>query len=246
MQRSNTGWPGATDSGPAGGDAEVLARMAAGALGFTVRCTPRRRTVLASVPDGRILFVKLRRGRSADARAEWHWLHLLPMLGIDVPPPVAFLRLGARRTLLCTAAAPGRPCDAWLAAARRSGDPTAALRFACDRIAPRIRCLHDQGIVCRDLYWNHLFAPGLDSERVVLLDVERVFRPRLWLRRWIVKDLAGLLSSVPGDLPTPKQRLRFLRSYLGPDWDDRRLRRRLGRDVYRKALRIRAHEPRYG
>jgi hypothetical protein len=115
-------------------------------------------------------------------------------------------------------------------------------------VAKAVRRLHDQGLVFRDLYWNHLFARDLspDSEPV-FLDVERVFRPRWRWERWVVKDLAGLLASVPAALALRAgDGVRFLRSYLGADWPLRSRRHRLMRKIAAKAARIRAHRPRYG
>lgn len=246
MQRSNTAADELVADDDLGGDSILLGRVVAGALGYTVRCTPRRRTVVATASDGRVLFVKLRRGRLRDAKAEWRWLHLLPMLGVRTARPVALARLPRGQSALCTLAATGRPCDALLAEALLQGRRGLALAFACRVVAPLVRGLHDRGIAVRDLYWNHLFAADLAADEVVLLDVERVFRPRLRRRRWVVKDLAGLLASVPGDLPALRDRLAFLRAYLGGGGMARRERRRLGRDVLRKAERIRAHAPRYG
>jgi hypothetical protein len=236
MQASNNG------ASPAA-VAAAVAGLWRGSLGFTVRCTPRRRVLVASA-DGSILFAKLRDGRRRDARAEWHWLHALPALGLRVPLPVAFDRAGSR-TLVCTAAAPGRPLDVLLRAAVRR-DPAAALRYACRVVAPVVRRLHDAGLVFRDLYWNHLFAHSIaGGDEPVFVDVERVFRPRWRRRRWIVKDLAGLSASLPVAAP-PRALLRFLRSYLGDGRPGRAARRGLARDVARKAARIRAHEPRHG
>lgn len=244
MRASNSGTD-PTERPAFRGIPEVVDRVFAGGQGFTVRCTPHRRTVMVRSEDGATLFVKLRDGRLADARAEWHWLHVLPMLGLGVPQPVAFERRGSR-SCLCTAAAPGRALDAQIVEALRAGGGDAVVAFACGAVAPLVRRLHDQGLVFRDLYWNHLFARSLaPSEEVVFVDVERVFRPRLFLWRWGVKDLAGLASSYPGTL-SPRAALRFLWAYLDDHARDRRLRRKLFRAARRKAERIRRHVPRYG
>jgi hypothetical protein len=69
-----------------------------------------------------------------------------------------------------------------------------------------------------------------------------VFRPRFRVRRWLVKDLAGLRASVPVALPE-RAMLRFARAYLQEPLS---LHRRLLRAVVAKAARIRARRPRYG
>ncbi|MGE3175699.1 MAG: lipopolysaccharide kinase InaA family protein [Planctomycetota bacterium] len=245
MQASNKGTdPSAHGLG--GAVPAVVDAMFAGAAGYTVRCTPHRRTVMARTDDGLVLFGKLRDGAGALARAEWHWLHVLPMLGIAVPQPMAFERRGGS-SLLCTAAVPGRPLDAVLLESHRHGRFAAAVRFACEVVAPRIAALHDHGLVFRDLYWNHLFATSLrpDAE-LSFVDVERVFRPR-WRRfRWWIKDLAGLLASLPVE-PSTRDAGRFLCAYLGHrGMRDRRAVHRWFAACRRKARRIRAHAPRYG
>jgi hypothetical protein len=245
MQSGNNGGQSAPVEAFRAGVPAVVERVLAGGQGFTVRCTPHRRTVMVHTDDGDTLFVKLRQGRHADARAEWHWLHVLPMLGLQVPQPVTLERRG-RQSVLCTMQAPGRPLDALLAEALRAGERARVLRFCCTAVAPRVQRLHDQGLVFRDLYWNHLFAQSLDAAAdITFVDVERVFRPRWRAWRWGVKDLAGLAASFPEVVP-PRAGMRFLVAYLGERAGDRRLRRRLFEAVRRKAARIRAHQPRYG
>jgi len=179
--------------------ASAVRGLWSGSLGCTVRCVPTRRTVATAV-DGSWLFGKWRLGARRAAAAEWRWLHLLPMLGLRVPQPVAWLGRG-RRTLLVTAGLPGRGVDAWAVDAAREGWLPELVAWACRHMAPLVRRLHDRGLVYRDLYWNHVFVddPRRDAAPA-LLDVERVFQPRWRLRRWRIKDLAGLLASVPVEL----------------------------------------------
>ncbi|HEX6811907.1 MAG TPA: lipopolysaccharide kinase InaA family protein [Planctomycetota bacterium] len=223
------------------GYGEAVAAMWAGALGHTVRCVPTRRTVVVAVAGG-WLFGKWRRGRERDAAAEWRWLHMLPLLGIHAAAPVAWVG-DRRRSLLVTAGLPGRSLDAWAVDAARGGWLPQLVAWACSDVAPVVRRLHDQGLVYRDLYWNHVMAtdPRLGGEPR-FLDVERVFEPRWRKRRWIVKDLAGLWASVPIALPE-RCGLRFLRHYLGLPL---RAHRRLILAIAAKARRIRQHVPRYG
>jgi hypothetical protein len=206
-----------------------------------VRCVPTRRTVTCALGKQR-LFGKWRLGQRRLAAAEWHWLHVLPMLGLRVPAPLCWLGEG-RRTLLVTAAVAGRPMDAWIVEAQQGGWLPQLAVFACRKVAPVVRRLHDHGLVYRDLYWNHVFAedPRADGA-VALIDVERVLRPRGWWRRWVVKDLAGLLASSPAPVPD-RVGLRFLRACVrGPLRDHRAL----VAAIVNKAQRIRRHVPRYG
>ena len=243
MHASNKPYPAVPETFAllAAGHADAVAAMWAGALGHTVRCVPTRRTVAAAVAAG-WLFGKWRRGRKRDAAAEWRWLHVLPTLGIRTATPVAWVGEG-RRSLLVTEGLPGRSVDVWAVEAARHGWLPQLVAWACREVAPVVRRLHDQGLVYRDLYWNHVMAtdPRLGGEPR-FLDVERVFEPRWLWRRWVVKDLAGLWASVPAPV-SDRSGLRFLRSYLGTT-----LRGQRGSilAIAQKARRIRRHAPRYG
>lgn len=224
----------------AGGHAEAVRGLWAGSLGRTVRCVPTRRTVSVE-SAGTVLYGKWRRGQHRRAAAEWRWLHVLPLCGLLVPAPVAWLRQG-RRSLLVTAALPGRALDAFARQALAGGWLDELVAYACREVAPMVRRLHERGLVHRDLYWNHLFCE--DPRRgtpPALLDVERVFAPRWLWRRWLVKDLASLLASCPAGVSL-RAKLRFLRNYLGT----LRGEQRLLAAIDDKAARIRRHVPKFG
>lgn len=224
-----------------GARADLVRRLWNGSAGRTVRCVPTRRTLVAECDGGR-LFAKWRRGARADAAAEWRWLHELPLLGWRVPEPIAWLGRG-RRSLLITAGLSGRALDAWAHDALRDGWLPELVHWACRRVAPQVRALHDAGLVYRDLYWNHVFAADPRTDAAPhFLDVERVFRPRWRRRRWWVKDLAGLWSSAPAAVPA-RAALRFLRVWAGGSLRGQCV---LVREIAAKAARIRAHRPRFG
>ena len=241
MAASNKGTdPDALQGLPAA-QVEFLQALWHGAVGRAVRCVPGRYTVVAEDPAGRVVFAKLRRGRTRDAAAEWRWLHVLPMLGFSVATPVAFLQRG-RKTMVVTEAVVGEAADTLAHAALANGLGGSPAEFLLRAVAPTVARLHAQGIVFRDLYWNHLFAPALGATEPTFLDVERTFQPRWRRSRWIVKDLAGLLASAPVALPC-RVWLRALHVYQGgrPEgW------KALAKAVRRKADRIQAHRPRYG
>ena len=226
--------------------AQVLA-VQSGALGFTIRSTPHRRTVLVEDARGS-WFLKLRDRKPRAALREWHWLLALPSLGLATPEPLCLLQAGAC-TGVATAALAGRPADVLLQQACVEGRVALAVEFACRQVAPRIRRLHDHGLFFRDLYWNHMFVASLEAgSEPAFLDVERVFRPWFRRRRWVVKDLAGLASSWPGQTPL-RGAVRFLAAYQGSSRRGR-VARAERRDLLRrcaaKAARIRAHAPKYG
>jgi len=97
-----------------------------------------------------------------------------------------------------------------------------------DELAGLVARFHNAGYVHRDLYFSHVFisedAPA--GERFSLIDLGRVFRPRLRRERWVVKDLGELDFSARMGGVRRGDRLRFLRTYLracasGPElqWD---------------------------
>jgi len=213
-----------------------------GRLGTTVRCVPWRRTLMGS-SGSTTLYAKVYHGRGGAAAREWRWLRELPQLGILAPQPVIWL--AERRTaMIVTSAVAGRSLDAWAADAAEQGWLEAVFGYACSVVASFARQLHGQGLIHRDLNCAHLYS---DDPRaggaVTVIDVERVFRPRLRWRRWVVKELASLLASAPVKVPVRVQ-LRFLRCYA-PD-ASRAERHSLARSVARKALRITRHQPRFG
>lgn len=208
--------------------------------GRPVRDLPHRRTTEHVLGACRV-FRKVRDRQPEDARAEWEALAVLAELGLHVPEPLFLARVGAL-TALGMRAVPGSTLLDLL-----PREPSWGARFVVSRVAPAVRALHEAGLVHRDLYWDHWFAVGPSDPDgdAFLIDVERVFRPRAWLRRrYQVKDLAGLVASWPDSVRARVVGLRFLRVYLGDrlpsGW------KRLARAVLRKSVRIRAHVPVHG
>ncbi|MEZ5962986.1 MAG: lipopolysaccharide kinase InaA family protein [Planctomycetota bacterium] len=216
--------------------------------GLTVRSTPRRVTlmqdlvVVPGVADGSSgqhrsvrLFRKVRLGAVAAAEQEWHGLDELSRRGFRVADPVFFARSG-ERTVVATRAVRGRP----LGALFLDAGADASLDAACSFVGVTVRRLHAGGLVFRDLYWNHLFATDVSlAAEPTFIDVERLLRPRWRWRRWVVKDLAGLVSSWPFADVAPVA-LALVRAYLGA------ADRALTDAVLAKAARIRRHVPKYG
>jgi len=208
--------------------------------GRAVREVPHRRTTEHELVGQRV-FRKVRDRRPADARREWEALHRLAELGLVVPEPL-FLAENGDQTALAMGAVPGRSLLDLLPT-----EPAWGREFVVAAVAPMVRRLHGAGFVHRDLYWDHWFAVGpVEPDGAAsLIDVERVFRPKPWLRRrYVVKDLAGLVASWPDSVRARVVGLRFLRAYCGgglvPGW------KRTARAVLRKAARIRAHLPAHG
>ena len=180
------------------------------------------------------VFCKFRRGLWSHTWDEWRALEELRRLGFGVPERLFVARHG-RDSGLGMMAVPGRPMDVLL----QEGE---AVEPALVQMPALLRRLHDLGWVYRDMYWNHVFWDPEGGE-LRLIDVERAFRPKRRVGRWIVKDLAGLLASwPPGATSSRSSGLRFLQAYLGGLGDGWK---GLARRVLSRAARIRAHVTRY-
>ena len=109
--------------------------------------------------------------------------------------------LGVKRGFLVVSSVPGdaleRTCRAFLDTCGL--DSPAAAMLTC-RLAELVGKLHRSGYVHRDLYASHIFMEtGPAGPELWLIDLARMFRPRLRRFRWKVKDLAQLRYSMPGD-----------------------------------------------
>lgn len=99
----------------------------------------------------------------------------------------------------------------------RSGD--AELDRLLEQMADIVRRFHEAGFNHRDLYCCHFFVRERERGRfeIRLIDLQRVQYRRRCRQRWIVKDLAQLVWSVPHDRVSCTQKLAFMRRYLGVD-----------------------------
>jgi len=110
------------------------------------------------------------------------------------------------------------------------------------RIAALVGRFHQKGFYHRDLYLAHIFLGNNNrgEEILSLIDLQRVFKPLIFRRRWWVKDLAQLYYS-GRDYFSRTDIIRFLREYL----QTRRLtpeQKQMARMIYRKAQRIARHD----
>ncbi len=190
------------------------------------------------------------RGRSrSPARREAENLAALRAIGVASPRPLLWVEEEAAR---------GHPSRGGRSALVLETVPHAeSLRQRLERAqAPERRSLsrelldlvvrlHQGGWVHRDLYLEHmvLSAEG-GRERLVLLDAGRARRPRLFVRRWLVKDLAALLHSTPGTV-SRAERLRFLLGWLEDVQGSRAAVRRWARAIERKRRALARHAPRH-
>jgi hypothetical protein len=85
------------------------------------------------------------------------------------------------------------------------------------RVAEIARRFHETGYNHRDLYAGHFFVrePSAGEFEIRLIDLQRVQYRRRFRRRWLVKDLAQLAWSLPPERIACRDRLAFMRHYLG-------------------------------
>ena len=121
--------------------------------------------------------------------------------------------------------------------------PASLLHRLIVQVANIVRRFHAAGFNHRDFYCCHFLIketlPGRFDVR--LIDLQRVQRRRWFRRRWIVKDLAQLASMSPDEHVGCREKVLFLRTYLGVA----KLRpqdKRLVRDVLRKLGSIRRRQ----
>ena len=154
--------------------------------------------------------------RRSTAGVERFWIESLRADGIEVPGVAAFgeEREGFRegRSALVLVAVSGDSLERWV---RRHG--TRAPRAMIEALARFVARFHQLGYIHRDLYLSHVFLRDGDSPhpRFVLIDLQRVMKNPLRHQRWRAHDLAQLDYSVPESVAGLRQRLRFLKTYLG-------------------------------
>ncbi|MBN1786957.1 MAG: lipopolysaccharide heptosyltransferase II [Sedimentisphaerales bacterium] len=112
-----------------------------------------------------------------------------------------------------------------------------------ERLAAFIRKFHETGYRHRDLYLCHIFC-NLQCQ-FTLIDLNRVFKPVIFSRRYQVKDLAQLYYSSPGSIFTQADRLRFFLAYLQKDKLSAKDKTLIGK-IKSKAHRIAGHDKKHG
>ena len=136
-------------------------------------------------------------GLATAAEVEFPNIVLAAKAGVATMEPVICGADKTGRSYLVVTAVPGdameRCFDQFLAES-----DAAAVECVTNYLAEFVGKFHGAGAVHRDLYASHVFLHA-DSEgpELYLIDLARVFRPRLRRFRWQVKDLAQLKYSMP-------------------------------------------------
>jgi tRNA A-37 threonylcarbamoyl transferase component Bud32 len=185
-----------------------------------------RRVVLGHGRDRVVTFLKREhrvpwRDRLANAWAGFGWvskserearlLRDLRHARVPAPPWVAYGADSNGRAFLLVRALPGAT-DLRTFLHRAGGSSRWLLRELAHRLGRLLARVHRTGFDCPDLWSKHvLVRPQL---RLALIDCQRARRrPRVpWAVR--VRDLAALHASLAGELASPRDRLRCLRTYL--------------------------------
>ena len=184
-------------------------------------------------------------GARSMAGVEWTWTHRLAADRIPCVKPIALGEVCERgretRSAILTAAVPGQSLERWFS--QWNGDDRPIVRRLIEPLAELVARFHSQGYVHRDLYLSHVFFdPAVPiGESLRLIDLQRVMRPHIGHRRWMIKDLAALNFSTPTGLVSNADRLRWLTRYI----EVRKLggsARRLVYRIARKTHRIAVHE----
>jgi len=198
-----------------------------------------RETFLHRAPDGRPIVVKRSvPGARPGGRREHEALVRLAEQGFPVPAALGFAQ-GPRGSVVAMERVAHKE-TARDVLCRADATERRALLARCADLAA---ALHARGWCHRDLYAHHLLVRETDGE-LVLIDVGRARRARLPRRRWYVKDVGALLSSLPHEVGRG-ERLRCVARYL----DARGVtvpaaRRRFARAAFAKAARIARRIPR--
>lgn len=185
-------------------------------------------------------------GYADEARQEWEALHRVGALGIRTATPVAVgqERAGGlvRRSFLITAEIPGAvEGHAWMAQL-----PARARREFLQRVAAIARRLHGAGFVHKDFYIGHiLVAPVNGSPELFLIDLQRVVKPALLWRRWLLKDLGAMAYSTLNARASSTMLMRAFLDYsnvttLGP------AEKAIARAALRRVAWLRTRTPKHG
>lgn len=147
------------------------------------------------------------------ARNEWEAILAFHSAGLPTMTPVAIGECGANSFLITEAL---EACDKlselrdeWAKDRQAHAGRRAEL---LDQVAKLSRKMHKAGLHHQDYYLGHLLCSQADPSQLYVIDLGRVRHQQPLAQRWVVKDLAQLDFSADA---TPRERIRFLREYLG-------------------------------
>lgn len=115
-------------------------------------------------------------------------------------------------------------------------------RYFIRQLARFARKFHQTGYRHRDFYFAHIFHS--EDGSFSLIDLQRVFKPKLFAERFRIKDIAQLYYSAPGRNFSRTDRLRFYLSYAGKNSLGKKD-KLFTRQVDRKVRRMARHDARH-
>ena len=151
-----------------------------------------------------------------EAGREWRKLHLMRAKGFNTATPIAMGQkksggVVTRSFVMTEEIRGGTSGDSYC----RGLDAAERRQFFAE-LAVLARRFHDAGFAHRDFYLCHFFVvPRERSREIFLIDLQRVFQPRLFRERWLVKDLGSLAYSALNAGATEADVLHFVKTYLG-------------------------------
>ena len=131
------------------------------------------------------------------AEAEFANIQAAHAAGIQTMIPVVCGGDSAGRSYLVITNVPGDALERCFEKFLTESDASAVEQFTKD-LATLVSKLHSSRLVHRDLYASHIFLDQTpEGPQLYLIDLARLFSPRLRFCRWRVKDLAQLKFSMP-------------------------------------------------
>jgi hypothetical protein len=181
-----------------------------------------------------------------EALHEWRAINRLRAEGFNAAKPIAFgqeRREGiVQRSFLITAGIEngiaGHNYVRELGFAER--------RKLCAEMAQLTRRFHGHGFAHKDYYLSHFFISKDESgaRQLFLIDLQRLFVPRLFSKRWRIKDLAFLAYSSLLEGATHTDLMRFYRMYSDvrsiSDRDKQLIRR-----IWARVEKLQRRKPKY-
>lgn len=176
---------------------------------------------------------------------EWKFAGLLEAAGVSPPPMLAAgeVRLGPlplESFLVIGEMEGARDLDEYVRDGDGSGPPgAAARRELIGELAGTVARMHSAGLFHQDLYAKHIFIRRTGGKFVInIIDLQRMRKSSR--ECFAVKDLAALNVTLPSEVVSDFDRLRFLAAYARCRWggDGASRAPRLLRRVLRRSLHI--------
>ena len=138
----------------------------------------------------------------------------LAKVGIDIPDVIAVgfekgLLFEKRSFVITAEVADSKSLEQRLP----SFDSFADKKNFIDKLSGFAVRFHETGFCHRDFYLCHIFYDGVD--KFTLIDLQRVFKPGLFAKRFKLKDISQLYYSSGAVVFTKADRLRFYKGYKG-------------------------------